>query len=114
MIDPVRPTYGPVPTSPARETQRARPKPVAETAVAAEIPTTPPAEVLENLNRAAEVLQELASKRLELRFAIGKDKHVEVEVRDADGQVVRRIPATSALEMLSGGSGPSLLFDSLG
>lgn len=114
MIEPIRPTYGPVPTAPAREAPRVKPKPPAEPAAAVEIPTSPPAEVLENLNRAAQVLEELASKRLELRFAVGKDRHIEVEVRDADGQVVRRIPATSAVEMLSGGGGTSLLFDSVG
>jgi uncharacterized FlaG/YvyC family protein len=68
------------------------------------IPATPPAEVLDALDTAARVLEELASRRITLHFEYNdaaKQVHIQVVNAD-DGTVVREIPPGALLELAAG------------
>jgi hypothetical protein len=58
---------------------------------------------------AQRALDELTAARLELHFEVGAGNRVRVQVRSADGEVVREIPAARLFEAISGGGG--LLID---
>jgi len=77
------------------------------------VPATPPPEVLEHLSRAAEVLRDLEARRIDLHFEVGDDKQVHVQVRDAEGTVIREIPPTQAIDYMTGAD-RSLLLDVTG
>ena len=66
------------------------------------LPASPPPSALEDMQKAAQVWQELRSQRRELHFEPTGDGHVIVQVRDLDGNVIRTIPAAHALEVASG------------
>jgi uncharacterized FlaG/YvyC family protein len=88
----------------------ARPAPAAPVHAAQEdsvsidtIPASPPQEVLDAIQVAAHVAEELHAQGRELRFDVDSNSHrVRVEVRDLDGNVLRRVPASSALEIAGG------------
>ena len=82
-------------------------------APAESVPATPPPEVLEYLSRAAEVLRDLESRKIDLHFEVGEDKQVHVQVRDSSGTVIREIPATQAIDYMTGND-RSLLVDVVG
>jgi uncharacterized FlaG/YvyC family protein len=70
------------------------------------IPANPPQEVLDDLDTAAGVLDDLDQKNVDLNLAVDdKTGRVHVELRDADGQVLHRITADKALDLLSGEPG---------
>ena len=107
MIEPTSATpaagFGPVePSAPVRRRQE-----VAPAALTLEdIPAAPPQEVLDDLDTAARVLHELAARQIELHFSVDeRTSRVHVEVRDANGNVLRRIPSTQALDLLAGEPG---------
>ena len=67
-------------------------------------PMRPPSEVLEEMQRASERFDELRGQQRELHFAA--DPHtnrVIVQVRDLDGNILKTIPPSKALEIISGG-----------
>jgi FlaG protein len=67
------------------------------------IPETPPPDALREVDRAAERAEELWHDKRELHFAMDEDsKRVIVQVRDLDGRVIRTIPPSEALDVLSG------------
>ena len=67
------------------------------------LPAHPPDEVLDEIGAAADRVDELAAQNRELHFRKDKDTgRVIVEVRDLDGNVIRVIPPSSALEIMSG------------
>jgi hypothetical protein len=68
----------------------------------AAIPSTPPPEVLRDLDKAGRVLHELADKHVEVRFHIDESQRVHVTMVDAGGNVIRRIPATGLLDAIAG------------
>jgi flagellar protein FlaG len=79
------------------------------------IPSSPPQEVLDALDTAANVLRELAQRRVEMRFEFDeRANQVHVEVRDGEGNVVRQIPATRALDILAGAGVDGLVVDAVG
>jgi hypothetical protein len=92
---------------------RQEPEATAETVAGASyqgIPASPPPEVLEGLDAAAKVLAELAEKRLELRIAAAEGSmDIQIDVRDAHGEVIRRIPTSRTAELLSSGNVRGLL-----
>ena len=82
-------------------TTAATPAVIDTTALA--IPASPPAEVLDAVGAAAARAAELRSQNRELHFE--KDEHsgrVIIQVRDLAGNVIRTIPPSSALEIMSG------------
>jgi hypothetical protein len=69
------------------------------------LPASPPPEILDEIGAAAERAQELAGLNRELHFR--KDEtsgRVIVEVRDLDGNVIRTIPPSHALDVMAGGA----------
>lgn len=79
------------------------------------LPATPPAEVLESLDNAQKVLADLDARQVNLRFSVDPDSsRIHVKVVDADGNVLREVPATKALEVLSGERSAGLGVDARG
>jgi flagellar protein FlaG len=70
------------------------------------IPATPPAEVLDAIGAAADRVDAMAAQHRELHFERDPESgRVIVQVRDlATREIVRTIPPSEALGMLSGGS----------
>src|SRR5512144_1826546 len=67
------------------------------------IPATPPPDVLADVQRAATRAEELHKANRELHFE--KDpttNRIVVQVRDLEGNVLRTIPPSSALDVMSG------------
>jgi hypothetical protein len=78
------------------------PAPAADTAVVS-LPASPPAEVRDAIGAAAARAAELRAENRELHFR--KDEasgRVIVEVRDLSGNVIRTIPPSHALAVMSG------------
>jgi hypothetical protein len=78
------------------------PAPVRDTAVLS-LPASPPPEVLDAVGAAADRAAELRSQNRELHFHMDEASgRVIVQVRDLDGNVIRTIPPSEALEVMSG------------
>jgi uncharacterized FlaG/YvyC family protein len=73
----------------------------------------PPEQVRQELDTAARVIEELSSRQVNLHFEVdpGGSEPVRVQVRDANGNVLREIPSRSLFETLAGGG---LLIDQRG
>jgi flagellar protein FlaG len=68
-------------------------------------PSRPPAEVLAEMEAASRRYDELRSQQRELHFKRDESANrVVVEVRDLEGNVLRTIPPSKALEVIAGGS----------
>ena len=75
----------------------------ANAAVIGGIPAAPPPDALREVERAAARAAELWREQRELHFAMDGDSgRVIVQVRDLDGRVIRTIPPSEALNVLSG------------
>lgn len=71
----------------------------------ADVPASPPPEVLEAMDAAGRVARELHATGRELRFVPpheGAGGRVRVEVRDLDGNVLREIPPSELLDVATG------------
>jgi flagellar protein FlaG len=74
-----------------------------DSAVIGGIPAVPPEDALREVDRAAERADELWRDKRELHFAMDEDSgRVIVQVRDLEGRVIRTIPPSEALDILSG------------
>jgi hypothetical protein len=75
----------------------------ADTALIGGIPAALPEDALREVDRAAARAEELWRDQRELHFAVDEDSgRVIVQVRDLDGRVIRTIPPSEALDVLSG------------
>jgi flagellar protein FlaG len=69
------------------------------------LPPSPPPEVLDEIGAAADRVDEMAAADRELHFRKDKETgRVIIEVRDFDGNVLRTIPPSEALNVLAGGT----------
>jgi uncharacterized FlaG/YvyC family protein len=68
------------------------------------LPASPPPEVLAAVEQVSRGLDELARQRTSLRFTLGSDAQVRIQVQH-QGRVVRDIPASVALDLLENGPG---------
>jgi flagellar protein FlaG len=69
------------------------------------IPSSPPAEVLDAVDAAGRVARELRAQGRELHFVPASesdDGHLRIKVRDLDGNVLRTIPPSQALDVATG------------
>jgi uncharacterized FlaG/YvyC family protein len=66
------------------------------------LPASPPPAVLEDMQAAARVAEQLHAQQRELHFEATGNGRVIVQVRDLDGNVIRTIPPARALEVASG------------
>jgi hypothetical protein len=67
------------------------------------LPASPPDSVLEEMFAAARVAEHLYEQARELHFEPVGDGRVMVQVRDLDGNVIRTIPPSMALDVAAGG-----------
>jgi len=70
-----------------------------------EIPSSPPAEVLDAVDAAGRAVRELHAQGRELHFVPASesdDGRMRIEVRDLDGNVLRTIPPSQALDVATG------------
>jgi FlaG protein len=69
------------------------------------LPPSPPPEVMDEVARARERAAELAANNRELHFSTDEDSgRIIVQVRDLEGNVIRTIPPSHALHVMSGGA----------
>ena len=67
------------------------------------IPASPPPEVLAEVDAAWERAEQLAADNRELHFKTDESSgRVIIEVRSLDGEIVRTIPPSNALDVMSG------------
>ena len=108
-VQPIQPGSAPrraVPASSGFSLDLARPvarTPAAQDTALVALPATPPTEVLDAVGAAAARAAELRASNRELHFR--KDEQtgrVIVEVRDLAGHVIRTIPPSHALSVMSG------------
>jgi hypothetical protein len=79
------------------------PAPVAVDTAQLSLPAYPPAEVLDAVGAAADRVDQLVAENRELHFRKDEETgRVIVEVRDLEGNVIRTIPPSHALEIMSG------------
>jgi flagellar protein FlaG len=68
-----------------------------------DIPAKPPVDVLAEIDRAAARAEELARANRELHFEKDPSSgRIVVQVRDLEGNILRTIPPSAALDMMSG------------
>jgi flagellar protein FlaG len=90
------------PLAPADSPARVAPVARVDTAELS-IPHTPPPEVLDLVADASDVVRELARNNRELHFRTDEETgRVIVQVRDLEGRVIRTIPPSEALDVMSG------------
>jgi flagellar protein FlaG len=74
-----------------------------EGTIVGSVPPAPTEEAREMVHRAAERVQELHSDNRELHFSHDENSgRVIIEVRDLEGNVLKTIPPSKALDILSG------------
>jgi len=100
--DPASRPQAAAPVGPAEPASRVPASPDVAAGVSDErfdgIPASPPPEVLEQVEAGFARLQELREQGLELRYDVSDAARVRIELVDANGEVVRRVPPTEALE----------------
>jgi uncharacterized FlaG/YvyC family protein len=68
-----------------------------------DVPPAPTQEVRAQVDRAAEIAAQMADRNRELHFSKDADTgRVVIQVRDLDGNVIRTIPPSHALDVMSG------------
>jgi hypothetical protein len=65
-----------------------------------------PPEVLAQIDAGFARLQELREQGLELRYDTSDAMRVKIDLVDVDGQVVRRVPPTEAMDIVAGDAEP--------
>jgi flagellar protein FlaG len=71
--------------------------------IVGEVPPAPTAEAREMVDKAAERVDQLRATDRELHFSREKGTNrVIIEVRDLDGNVIKTIPPSKALDVMSG------------
>ena len=69
------------------------------------LPPSPPPEVMDEVAAARDRAAELAANNRELHFSTDQESgRVIVQVRDLQGNVIRTIPPSHALQVMSGGA----------
>lgn len=93
---------GPIDPSAPAAAPRRRPLAQADSApISAEIPPTPPDEVLDAIGAAAQRYDELRAQSRELRFEAGEDG-LTIAVHDRDGEPLRTLKPSEALDVATG------------
>lgn len=111
MSLPIQPTHGPTATGPplsaggaTRATLSSPPAPAAQPPVSLEtFPSSPPQEVLDEMDGAARIHDSLRAMGRELRFAHDEQSgRMTIQVRDHGGRVLRTISPSEALDIAAG------------
>jgi hypothetical protein len=107
QIGNLPPIIPPTTARPARTEARVTPEAVfslpGKDTVDLTAPAVPPREVLDEVDKASEIAHKLAADNRELHFEMDeKSKRVIIQVKDLDGRVIRTIPPSEALGVMSG------------
>ena len=71
--------------------------------VLGDVPPAPTEEVRRHVDRAAEIVEQLHASNRELHFSKDEETgRVVIQVRDLDGNVLKTIPPSHALDVMSG------------
>jgi hypothetical protein len=71
--------------------------------VVGDIPPAPPADVRAQVDLAAQIAQDMADRSRELHFSKDQETgRLIIQVRDLNGKVIRTIPPSHALALMSG------------
>ena len=71
--------------------------------VVGDVPPAPPADVRAQVDRAAQIAQDMADRNRELHFMKDQETgRLIIQVRDLNGKVIRTIPPSHALAVMSG------------
>lgn len=90
-------------TEPSREANAPETTDVTSAVTVDALPSRPPSEALAAIEAAARRYDELRATQRELHFTRDETRNrVVVEVRDLDGNVLRTIPPTEALDVIAG------------
>ena len=74
-----------------------------EGTIVGEVPPAPTPEARQMVDKAAEVVAQLAKQNRELHFSRDESSNrVVIEVRDLEGNVLKTIPPAKALDIMSG------------
>jgi uncharacterized FlaG/YvyC family protein len=93
---------GPSTTGTTQTTSAQSPSAQAAVAVST-VPASPPPDVTQAMNKAAQVYQELKSQQKELQFVRDpRTGRIVAEIRDSSGNVVARVPSSKVLDLASG------------
>jgi flagellar protein FlaG len=96
----------PYPVTPTRAVDAAAAQPRtghASDTVVGDIPPAPPADVRAQVDRAAEIAQDMVDRNRELHFLKDQETgRLIIQVRDLNGKVIRTIPPSHALAMMAG------------
>jgi FlaG protein len=103
-VPPVgRPEPGPAPAQPDRVGPAVPAVPGADAVNVDAIPSSPPAELWEEMQAASRRVDELRAQGRELHFSyLESEGRVQIEVRDLDGNVIRTIPPSKMLDVAGG------------
>jgi hypothetical protein len=94
----------PVPTADVSVTPARASEPKGDIAVIS-LPPSPPPEVMDEIAAARDRAAELAANNRELHFGTAEETgRIIVQVRDLQGNVIRTIPPSHALQVMSGGA----------
>jgi hypothetical protein len=97
-----RPAATPAPTADFAATLAAVGVPKGDVAVIS-LPPSPPPELLDEVAAARDRVAELAADNRELHFSTDEETgRVIVQVRDLEGNVIRTIPPSDALQVMAG------------
>ncbi len=69
----------------------------------ADIPDSPPASVMREVEAAAQRADWMREHGHELSFEMADDGHVRIEVRDLEGRLIRVVPPSEGLAIATGG-----------
>ena len=102
-----QPTFTTPPSTPSRVAPAADVSqfelPRADTTEIGGVPASPPPDAMREVDRAAERADELWRNNRELHFHMDEESgRVIVQVRDREGEVIRTIPPSEALDVLAG------------
>ena len=112
-IDPAHLRYAALPARFAAPPAPRPPEPAPASVVAASVdavkigvPAVPPPDVLEQVSAAARCVEEMARNNRELHFhADEHSSRIIIEVRDMAGNVLKTIPPSKALDLLTTATG---------
>jgi hypothetical protein len=102
-VTPVTPAAGP--GDPRQTVAASHPNGVVETGtIVGDVPPAPTPDARELVAKAAEVVEAMHRSNRELHFSRDEDTNrVIIQVRDLEGNVIKTIPPSKALDILSGG-----------
>lgn len=115
MLEAIGSSSGPQRTERHGGTDKSARSAAAPAAGVYDIPASPPADLLTELDRAASVIDDLAARQVTVHFDVDeKSGKVQVQVLDGQGNLVREIPATRVLDVLASGNARGIAVNAVG